>query len=386
MKDRCLLSGTQELKVAKRLGLALLLASLVTVPAEAAKMQRNVDPLIKLVTLPDGDYYAPEESLQRRISDGLSQLPGAEGDAIGCPRVVDVDQQTRLPFLWASRASNLRAWSVVAARNTAVVFTDLSTGKVSIHDPHYAPRKPDLRGVPKSREGKQQDILAPRGFRGGVEVLDLRGFANPSWNPGRFAATLLVYDWPSNTLVVELQRKGVGPAADAALSIPHAEAVALAHHQQRVAHSPYPMYKFGATPKTPPLTSPGLALLVPTEASAKKAELWVEGAARLELLPGNLVASAGSAADASPPAEGLPAAFARVTLLVLRLDAPVRPIDLQVPVIAPGALQVGQTVDLAFRVDLKSALHTELLPGEYQVYAAGGRYMAGPYPLVVKAR
>jgi hypothetical protein len=71
---------------------------------------------------------------------------------------------------------------------------------------------------------------------------------------------------------------------------------------------------------------------------------------------------------------------------VVRLDAPARPIDLQVPVTAAGAPQVGQPVDLAFRVDLKSALHAELLPGEYQVYAAGGRYLAGPYPLVVKAR
>src|SRR4030095_11260111 len=258
------------------------------------------------------------------------------------------------------------------SRNNVVLVSDLSTGKISSHDPHYGPRKPDMRGVPTSRRGNPQDVIAPRGFRGGCEVLDMRAFANIPWKPGRFAATVVVYDWPTNTVVVELQSKGVGPGPEAdALRIPHAQAMDLALQQERIARSPSPMYAFGATPRTPALAGPGLALVVPAAISSKAAAWMVEGAARLELLPGNLVAPPVTGDAPAPNRPPAPAAFVSIGLLVATLDAGMRQIDVQVPVASGSPLTVGHTIDVAFRVDLKSALRAELAPGEYQIYDAG---------------
>jgi hypothetical protein len=351
-------------------------------------MQTNIQPLVDLVKLPDGDYFVADEDLERRLSDAMRSQAMVEGSAIGCPQVVDVDQHARLPFAWATWTSNLRAWSVVEARNSVVVVSDLSTGKLSAHDPRAAPGKADLRGVPKSREGTPQDIIAPKGSKGGCDVLNLREFAAIPWKPGRYAATLLIYDWVTNTVVIDLQSKGVGlaPEAAAALRIPYAEAVALDEKHKRVAENPYPMYRFGATPKTPALAGPGLALAVPAAITAKAPEWFIDGAARLELLPGNLVAPLAAGHVADPKRPPAPAAFVSVALLVATLDARVRQVDLRVPVAAStGRLAAGDEVDVAFRVDLRSALHSELPPGEYQIYAAGTRYVAGPYSLVVNA-
>ena len=353
----------------------LLFVTLFALASAAAKMEHNIQPLVGLVTLPDEEYFSLDDEQASRIGRQLQGLPRAQGDAIGCPKVVDVAQRTRWPLLWASWLSNMRAWSVVPARNSSLVVSDLVTGQVTLHDPHYAPRKPDLRGVPKSREGKSADVLAPGGFRGGCEVIDVRGVTNVPWHSGRYAVTLIVYDWASNTTVVELRGGQVAPASP----LSHAQAAELVHQQQRVARTPYPTYAFGATAKTPALTGPGLALSVPAEISAKKVEMMVEGAARLELSPADLVAGTGP----DQGADGAPAAFVSVTLLVARLDAPLRKIDVRIPVPSRRPLAAGDTVDVAFRVDLKGALHSGVTPGEYQVYAAANRYLAGPYPLML---
>jgi hypothetical protein len=189
-------------------------------------------------------------------------------------------------------------------------------------------------------------------------------------------------------VVVDLQSKGVGlgPEAEAALRMPHAQAVDLAHQQERIARSPSPMYAFGATPGTPALAGPGLTLVVPAALSSRGAAWRVEGAARLELLSGNLVAPPATGAAPAPGRPPAPAAFVSITLLVAQLDAGMRQIDLQVPVASDAPLSVGQTVDVAFRVDLKTALRAELPPGEYQIYVAGTRYVAGPYPMAVTPR
>jgi hypothetical protein len=46
-------------------------------------------------------------------------------------------------------------------------------------------------------------------------------------------------------------------------------------------------------------------------------------------------------------------------------------------------LKVGDEVDIAFHVDIKSALRSDLPPGQYQIYLVANDQIIGPYAIHV---
>ena len=301
-----------------------------------------------------------------------------------------------LPVLWATRASNLRSWQVVGLRNSTIIVSDLISGKVSVHNAFFGPKKLDYRDVPKSAQGSPKEVPAPRGATASCEMLDLREVASLPWHPGRFAITLLMYDWLANTVEVELHRKGLvlTPGQETALQVPKASAISLMQDYRRMAASPYPAFGFGASEKTPKLEGQGITLNV-SETHSRMEHRWlIDGAAKLKLAAGNIIAQSTSTQQASMNASGpelsvqqTPAAVVNLVVLIVQLDSLLpRTINIQVPVASKIPLNIGDVAEVAFHVDITSALHADLPPADYQIYVVGNKHIAGPYPLNIARR
>lgn len=353
-------------------------------------MQRNNDAVFQMLKLPDSGYFQLAEEKRSGMLDVLIQMDRFQGIALGGPDIVDVGKQDRLPLLWAKRAGNIRNWQVVAERNSTLIVSDLASGRILAQNAFAGPKKIDYRDLPKSAEGDAKDVVAPQGATASCDILDARQIMNLPWRPGRYAISLVMFDWVANTLEVEFRRDGA-PMAQAesdALAIPRTAAAEWEQKRQKAAKVTFPAFVFAPTDKNPKLQGEGIALQVPDSFASGTPQWLIHGAARLKLSPGNIVLrpapSSPELAGAATPS--VPDAILRVSLLLAQLDAPLRKIDIEIPIIGKGPVRSGDTVDAVFTVDIKAALHSELPAAPYQVYAAGANHIAGPYPLVITKR
>ena len=348
-------------------------------------MQENHEIAVNLLQFSDQDYFAFSGDKRKVILDKLLVMNQYQGALLGSPAQIDIEKQERLPLLWATRTSNLRSWQVVTLRNSSLVVVDLFTGKVTLQNAFFGPKKIDYQHEPKSAEGSLDDVLAPKGATADCEVLDVRAIANIPWHAGRYAISLLMYDWLSNTVTVELQQNGklLSAEQEQALQIPRTEALQLMQDYQRMATATFPAFNFSPSAHTPKLQQQNLALTVSESVSRIKRRWFVEAAARLKLLPGNIVTAIESAL-ASDVTQKIPYAVINLSLLVVQIDTPVpRQIAIQVPVFSAVPLKVGDEVDIAFHVDIKSALRSDLPPGQYQIYLVANDQIIGPYAIHV---
>ncbi len=349
------------------MAVALVAVAAMSTSSGAANMQQHSDLAASLVRLPDADFYHLDDARLGALQEQMITMGRYEGMVIGMPAVADTARGETLPLLWAVRATNLRNWRVVGKRNSALVVSDLLTGKVSVQDAYFGPKKQNLRGMPMSAEGDPAARPAPRGATVSTRVLDVRGIVNLPWQPGRYAVTMLMHDWKSNTATVQLLRGGasVGDAALRALRWPDSEAAGLAN-------KPAPPAEWQA--KADALAGPGMVLeLVPADGAGAPRSL-LRGAARVALAPGNL------AADGKGPVQ----AVLRITLLVASIDqAKPRKTELLVPVLGRAALKAGDVVPVAFEAQLEAALRETLPPATYQVYAVANDVVAGPLELAI---
>jgi hypothetical protein len=346
---------------------AALAAAAISISSGAATMQQNSDEAVSMLRLPDGDYYRLDRARLSAVQKQMIMMGRYEGTAIGLPAVADTAREKKLPLLWATQVSNLRNWRVVGARNSTLVVADLLTGKVTVQDAYFGPKKQDLRDVPMSLEGDPADVLAPRGTTADTEVLDVRGIANLPWQPGRYAVTVLMHDWKSNTATVKLLHSGaeVGDAAQRALRWPHSEAAGL----EKKPPAP-PEWQA----KADQLAGPGMVLEFAPPGGAGSPRSLLRGAVKVALAPGNLVA------DSKGPVQ----AVLRITVLVAAIDqAKPRKAELLVPVLGRAALKAGDVVPVAFEAQLEAALRETLPPATYQVYAVANEVVAGPLALTI---
>lgn len=345
----------------------------------AATMQPIDNNAVTLLKLADADYFHLDEARESRIQLALIAMDDFEGTVIGAPGKVDVGSQERLPLLWATRKSNLRKWKVVDERNSTVVVSDLGSGRVTLHDAFGGPKRLNYHSLPTSAAGSPGAVRSPRGASVSTNMLQLKELANLPWQPGRYAITILMHDWASNTVVLNLVRNGTGVGEEAAQAprISPAKALVVQEKVRGMARAASPAITFSRSDSTPALHGEGIVLAAPERHSLAGRRALVHGAARLHLAPGNIV-EAHSAA---------PQAIVRLAMLVCRIDEPIpRKIDLDIPVettVRPP--KAGDPVTVAFNVDIENALRTRLAPATYQIYVVGNEYLAGPLPLTIGA-
>jgi hypothetical protein len=160
--------------------------------------------VMDLLRLPDQEFFTFDEDAEDRILDDLIVMNEFEGTAIGAPRTVDVTVRKGLPLLWLRRESGLRSWQVEATRNSTVVVVDRSSGTIALWDAFRGPKMVNLAQVPSSAAGEPPPSEEAEGVTASVDLLDLKSIANLPFRPGRFAATLILHDWISNTVLIDL--------------------------------------------------------------------------------------------------------------------------------------------------------------------------------------
>jgi hypothetical protein len=335
---------------------AAVLTAMMITSSGAATMQQNNATGAKLLKLADAEYFQLDQARQSALKNKLI-VTDYEGTALGGPAMVDLAAHDTVPLLWATSMSNLRRWKVVTERNSTLLVSDLNSGKVSVHDAFFGPKKLNYRDIDKSAQGSQAAVLAPGGVQAALRVLDLAATADLA-RPGRYAITLLLHDWASNTVPMSITRNGAGLAREAEKALHVTKAAYQAAQEKARA----PAFNFVKSELTPALAGRGIVL------GAPGARAMLHGAARLPLVAGNM-------ADGG-------AAVLRLTVLLAQIDKPLpHTLALEIPLPAPQ--KAGDEASVAFHVDLEAALKLKLAPATYQVYVAGGEYVAGPATLTI---
>ena len=322
---------------------------------------------IEAVTLADSEYGAVDAERGTALGLALSAvisrplMPAPPGTplampeltpvlALGAPKRVQLTREPALPALVAARRTGLRRWQVDLDQNLRIVAVNLGDGTVM---------SSLLLGSPKRQAAPEPSMSQPRpdavnaasvatGVMPFANVLNgLNGFGKP-WTRGRYALTVIEFDWVSNTVMVEMS--GGGKVATQSAAAKPFPPLLARRDEVPAAHE-------GIDFRLPPSAEPGGPQQVQVA---------------LGLPAGRVVLAAAE----------MPGASLLVgSVLLLRLDAqqPLRA-DLAIPVRTPPA---DGRVQVLFSFDIKAALPNALPRGSYQCYLVFGDTVAGPRTLTV---
>jgi hypothetical protein len=309
----------------------------------------------ELLNIPDERFYtitfAETDELAKRLSpfaDAINtDLESFEPIfAIGAPKIFEAGDRATIPILLADRYSGLRAWEVQPISNTAWIVVDLTTGVVRTVGLPIGPIAPigfdfKMAALPPSRTPPPPSSAGARAVTYNIALKSLPPVFGHDWPSERYAATMVYYDWLSNTVVLERKPK------------------------------PQPQPPAPATP------TPYVGIFTDSAQVRGGIQLSVsaaeQGPALLRAiisLPRQQVVLLTSARDERQ-------SLLPLSLLFMKLDStnPVQ-LDLMLPVTINN-----ETVSTQFSFDFRNPSADLTLQGEYQVYAATGEIVSGPYAL-----
>lgn len=191
--------------------------SVTNASTEGKKMVSSHDIKNSVLAVPEQRYFENTDGSFRDLVDALSKNARSEtafrGVAINAPTSIALKQHATLPILMAIQQTGLRGWEVGIADNCLLVATDLNRRTVSfggvIRDP------PNKIPIPRSElplDPKPTGTNATS-ISSGVDRIDAREILSLPWEPGRYSFTVVVFDWRSNTVDVELTDGKTVPAA-----------------------------------------------------------------------------------------------------------------------------------------------------------------------------
>lgn len=357
---------------------ALVCLSLALLPTEGIGMTAERDQILELLERPDDAYFALDQPTKNTLMRQLLLHDNFEGMVIGAPQVVDTAWRTELPLLWLTRISDLRAWQVQLKRNCTLVVSDLLSGQTTLHYAFTSRKRIDFNKLRRSRQGPAPSGRAAESVQADARALDARTVANLPWRAGRYALSLISYDWQSNPVQVELRDAAKGRAETP--GVPAQQARDILELCQDGSGVRAPSCKPSAA--TPRQKGPGVTLALPPQAQAHGQPIRLHGAARLLLPPGTRVAKQRLAPQ---EAAATPDAVVPVTLILVELDqVQPRSAVISVPLsLAPGTKPDDEQA-LAFSVDLESTLRYALPVGAYLVYAAVAGHLSAAARLTVE--
>jgi hypothetical protein len=311
---------------------------------------------VELLKMPDEAYFSAGDDrilvLQRALSKIYreAEMSGSRDAqpsiAIGAPRkAVSKDE---LPLLIATHQTGLRNWQVDPKQNLFVVATNLDTAQVRLARP-LVPGKRERTPRPSASGVPPNESLAEQ-VSNHVQRLNVAGLWSDGLAPGRYALTVIIYDWLSNTVLVDWRPSKQIPAAETTQWVP--EVLAQARDE--------------------PVPREGLAFHLPERVAAAAPVLL---RASVSLPAGHLPRMR---LEDRPEARLVPA-----TVLLVRLDEPLAfSVDIGVPV--KSVAQPTDRINAIFATDLRHAKRDELSAGTYRSYLIVGPDIAGPVPIVLE--
>lgn len=149
------------------------------------------------------EFFSVEPSL---LTPRESQLLNLNfwGVAVNAPAQISTKDRDKLPLLMAFRYSGERGWDIALRDNCILVGTNLQDGSVHFANGLISEKELQNRGnEEKAPKGPKPSGLATAAAQ--LTELDPKGRLPITWDTGTWALGVIYYDWPSNTVVVELQ-------------------------------------------------------------------------------------------------------------------------------------------------------------------------------------
>jgi hypothetical protein len=212
-------------------------------------------------------FNADRSVLGARESDLLDM--DFSGVAVFAPRRISTAHRKTLPLIMATGLSGERDWDVPLAKNCILVGSNLQDGTVRFANALVSEKEMRSRGVKeKALRGPKPDGLPLTTAQ--LTALDARRRLHIPWNVGTWALGVIYHDWPSNTVVVELE-------GDQQVKPPAARAVDPQPSPLGVGGLPC----YLATPWTPPPPQSGVAFTTQFGVEQGRQQLKVFGAFRV---------------------------------------------------------------------------------------------------------
>lgn len=146
-------------------------------------------------------FNIDEDDLDERESD-LIDLDFF-GIAINAPKAVLTDSEDKLPLVMAARFSGDRDWDIPLSKNCILVGTNLNDGSVYFSKALVDEKALISRG---EEEAPGRSPKPPGLALAAAQIMELapKDRLPIKWETSTWALGLIYYDWPSNSVVVEL--------------------------------------------------------------------------------------------------------------------------------------------------------------------------------------
>jgi hypothetical protein len=170
---------------------------------------------VQELRLPDEAYHSHLNAPFDRAAQALaSDESGGSSPAVlrlGLTRIIDLSRTSVVPGAVLRQYSGLRLWEVDNDQNLSFIIVDLRTGAVEVAKAFQTERR--MAQPTSSRSGPEPSGIDRRVVHSGVQRFNLPPVFGEQWPSPAFAVTAVLYDWVSNTAVIERQPPPA-PAAD----------------------------------------------------------------------------------------------------------------------------------------------------------------------------
>jgi len=324
----------------------------------------------KVLNLRDEEFFNADDSVLPPREELLLDLDFI-GVAINAPHRIDTGRRDKLPVIMAVRLGGERDWDVQLTENCILVGTNLVDGTVRFTRALVTDKELRSKGGRKKAPRGTKPPASELGEESAQLVeLKARERLRIPWETGTWSLGVIYYDWPSNTVVVELE-------GNAGVKSPPARAV----HPQP---GPGPLPSYLPSPKTPQAPQDGMAFTVEVTGQEGKRVLNVYGSFAVPAKDFHL--------SQHPLVHQLPggrrenvSVVVPVTLAVLGLnwELPIR-FDWAVPVYG-GQLQKGTTTRGQFAINaFAEGSGSGLSVGSYICYIVMDGRIFGPKAFQIK--
>ncbi len=329
------------------------------------------DIITNILNLDEDEFFSADQSV---LSPREEQLLDQEylGVAVNAPRKIEIGSRDKLPLIMAVQFSGDRDWDMPLRDNCVLVGTNLRDGTVRFAKAFVSEKELRSRSsLEKEPKGPKPSGLALDAAQ--LSELDVKGRLHIKWETGIWALGVIYYDWPSNTVVVELWGDEK-PTPSPAMSV-----------------SPEPDPRGAAflpcflpTAKTPKSPESGLTFTGEFKVEDEKQQLNIFGSFAVRIRDFHLPAQKLVHQFHDGRQQNV-AAVVPVTLAVLGLDwaVPIQ-FDWAVPVYGEP-LAVGMPASGCFAINAFASGHNTqtLSPGKYVCYLIMDGRIFGPKTLQV---
>lgn len=294
------------------------------------------------------------------------------GVAINAPTNIALKQQATLPILIAIRKTGLRGWEVPRNANCMLIATDLSQRTVYFsrvfHDttpPNKIPMPEHKRPPPRPKPTDANAVSVSAG----IDRIDARQVLSLPWEPGRYRFTVVVFDWMSNTVDVELTGGKTTPAAN----VPPLKLNPAAGTNHGL-----PTFLANATTLPPAEKNLPNATFQVALASAPSSQLKVTGKFSIVADAFHLPVAPYKIKEADGQEKIVAAAIPTTLVLVRKGGSNPSPRNWVLPVYADQPIKVGDRVEGYFSIDALAEDKSPLAAGDYVAYLVIEGHMVGP--------